>query len=109
MPVVSRYAQEGRPYAVASLCVAAGAYGLVRAVQAETGPKPRRAVGWWTGYAVAVGAAGIFNLLALLSVAAFAVTVVLWRPPRTVLLRWAAASTAGIRDGINRYLATRPA
>jgi mannosyltransferase len=80
-PPTTRYAQEGRPYALTALCVTLAAYALAR----------RR----WTGYAVALACAGLFNLMALLAVAAFAVTVVCWRLPRAQLARWAVASAAG--------------
>jgi mannosyltransferase len=80
-PLTTRYAQEGRPYALTALCVTLAAYALAH----------RR----WTGYGVALACAGLLNLMALLAVAAFAVTVVCWRLPRAQLARWAVASAGG--------------
>ncbi|OIJ63649.1 glycosyltransferase family 39 protein [Streptomyces mangrovisoli] len=94
-PVVSLYAQEGRPYALVSLCVASAAYFLVRAVQAEYRIGRPHAARWWAAYAVAVAAAGTLNVLALLCVPALAVTVTAWRPSRAVVRCWALATTAG--------------
>ncbi|KPI29310.1 hypothetical protein OK074_6825, partial [Actinobacteria bacterium OK074] len=93
-PMVSRYAQEGRPYAFASLGVAAAAYFLVRAATDQHRSLLRQ-LPWWAAYATAVAAAGVANVLALLALAAFAVTVLAWRLPLPVLLRWAGASAVG--------------
>ncbi|MFC1419390.1 glycosyltransferase family 39 protein [Streptacidiphilus cavernicola] len=93
VPLVSRYAQEGRSYALVSLAVAAAVYLLLRGV--EAGEAGRRTAWWWSGYAVAVAVAGALNVMALLSLPAFAVTVALWRPGWAAALRWAAASVLG--------------
>jgi mannosyltransferase len=98
VPLVSRYAQEGRSFALVSAAVAASAYLLVRAVQASEEARRTEvpgAAGWWTAYAAAVVVAGLLNVMALLSVPAFAVTMALWRPSRGTVLGWAAASAAG--------------
>jgi mannosyltransferase len=65
LPQISRYMQEGRSYAMVSLCVVAAAYCLTRR--------------WWVGLAVAAGLASALNLLSVLALVAFAVTLVLWR------------------------------
>ncbi|MDI5962426.1 glycosyltransferase family 39 protein [Streptantibioticus silvisoli] len=65
LPQISRYLQEGRSYALVSLCTVAGAYFLVR----------RR----WAAFALALALACALNLLAVLGLAAFGVTILLRR------------------------------
>lgn len=65
LPQVSRYMQEGRSYAMVSLCVVAAAYCLTRR--------------WWVWLTVAAALASALNLLSVLALVAFAVTLVLWR------------------------------
>jgi mannosyltransferase len=65
LPQVSRYMQEGRSTSLVSLSVVAGAYFLVR----------RK----WIAFAIMAALAGALNLIAALSLVAFAVTVLLWR------------------------------
>jgi mannosyltransferase len=59
-PLTSRYGQEARPYAVATLAATVAALALARATE----PDARR---WaWAGYGLAVVATGLANVLALL-------------------------------------------
>jgi len=69
IPSVSRYAQEARPYAFATLFAALATLLLLRAMD-----RP----GWlrWTCYALALAAAGAANLVALCVLAGHAVIVV---------------------------------
>jgi mannosyltransferase len=73
IPSVSRYAQEARPYAFASLFAALATLGLLRAVE-----RPR----WqrWAWYALTLAGAGASNLIALTVLAGHAVIVAAqWR------------------------------
>ncbi|MEE6257134.1 glycosyltransferase family 39 protein [Plantactinospora sonchi] len=86
LPSTSRYGQEARPYAFASLLAVLATLLLVRALD-----RP----GWlrWTGYAVAVVGLGLANLFAVSVVAGHAAAVALdWRTRRT-------GQTAGGQDG----------
>ncbi|MFD4206440.1 glycosyltransferase family 39 protein [Micromonospora tulbaghiae] len=70
LPVTSRYGQEARPYALATLLAVLATLLLVEALR-----RPGR---WrWAGYAAAVAALGLFHLLALTLLAAHAVVVLL--------------------------------
>ncbi|MEU5828910.1 glycosyltransferase family 39 protein [Micromonospora tulbaghiae] len=70
LPVTSRYGQEARPYALATLLAVLSTLLLVGVLR-----RPGR---WrWAGYAVAVAALGLFHLLALTLLAAHAVVVLL--------------------------------
>ena len=67
-PQVTRYAQDARPYGLVTMCAAIATWLLLRAL----------AVGrwrWWVGYGVAMVATGLFNVLALLLLAAHGTTV----------------------------------
>ncbi|WP_442934442.1 glycosyltransferase family 39 protein [Micromonospora sp. CPCC 205546] len=86
LPGTSRYGQEARPYALATLLAVLATLLLVEAMA-----RPR----WtrWAGYAAAVAALGLTHLVALTLLAAHAVTVLTTRrtgPPNRVL-RWALA------------------
>ncbi|MCM0678632.1 glycosyltransferase family 39 protein, partial [Micromonospora phytophila] len=74
LPGTSRYAQEARPYALASSLAVLAALLLVRALDRPTWPR-------WAGYAAAVAGLGLAHLLALTLLAAHAVVVLLawWR------------------------------
>jgi mannosyltransferase len=63
VPLTTRYAQEARPYAIATLFAVLATYLLVRAVAR---PRPL----FWALYAVALLLTGLFNLLAVLLVVA---------------------------------------
>ncbi|GAB3463848.1 hypothetical protein AB1207_11810 [Kineococcus endophyticus] len=60
MPFVSRYAQEARPYAMATLVATLGTYLLVRAGSARAGR------GWWIAYAASVPVLIALNTVAAL-------------------------------------------
>jgi mannosyltransferase len=81
-PLVTRYAQEGRAYAIVTMLVTIATYLLVRAMMAGTWR-------WWACYALVIVLAGLFNLFSLLLVLAHGVTVLL-----TYLRRRRAAQTA---------------
>lgn len=68
IPSVSRYAQEARPYAFATLFAALATLLLLRAVERPSGRR-------WGGYALALAAAGACNLVALCVLAGHAVAV----------------------------------
>ncbi|MFD0330357.1 hypothetical protein ACFQZC_24635 [Streptacidiphilus monticola] len=86
---MSRYLQEGRSYSMVSLGVTAAAWFLIRRQ--------------WVRYAVALALAVALNLLAGLSLAAFAAALLLWRRQGAAdgraLLRAAVASGAALLVG----------
>jgi mannosyltransferase len=88
VPLTTRYAQEARPYALASLFAVLATYLLVRAAGAGRWP-------WWAGYAAAVVLTGLFNLFALLLVLAHGLS-----------LAWARTRVA---DGAERESGPGPA
>ncbi|MEV1285671.1 glycosyltransferase family 39 protein [Micromonospora sp. NPDC049679] len=92
LPTTSRYAQEARSYAFATLLAVVATLLLVRALDR---PSWRR----WLGYGAAVTALGLAHLVAVTLVAGHAVAVLLvWRrnADRRVL-RWVpAVTTAGL-------------
>ncbi|PWR08379.1 hypothetical protein DKT68_15875 [Micromonospora acroterricola] len=87
LPGTSRYGQEARPYALATMLTVLATLLLVTAL---------RRPGWarWTGYAAAVAALGLTHLIALTVLAAHALVVLVawWRGP-------AAAGVAGSAAG----------
>ncbi|AEW99874.1 glycosyltransferase family 39 protein [Streptantibioticus cattleyicolor] len=89
LPTASRYAQEARSFAFV-MAVAVLATGVLVKVL-STGARGR----WPVAYAVLIALLGWFNLIGLLLVAAHAVTVVLCRPGRRVVVRLLLASAAG--------------
>jgi mannosyltransferase len=87
MPFVSRYAQEARPYALATFVATLGTYLLVRATAA-------RRAGWWIGYALTVPVLVSLNTVAalvLIAHAGWALTA-----PGRVRSRAAVAAGAGV-------------
>ncbi len=98
-PLVTRYAQEARSYAFVAMMATIASYLLLRAL---ADPRWR----WWAGYALAIVLGGLFNLLALLLLAAHGITVLaVWarrgaaQPPAAPAvtarpLRWLAACAA---------------
>ncbi|MFI7659441.1 glycosyltransferase family 39 protein [Micromonospora parva] len=76
LPGTSRYGQEARPYALATMLAVLATVLLVTALR-----RPGRAR--WAGYAVAVGALGLIHLIALTLLAAHALVVLIawWRGP----------------------------
>jgi mannosyltransferase len=95
-PTISYYAQTARSYAMVLACVVAATIVLVRALKAEAaGDDPRRTRRWWIGYAALVALSSYLNEMALLALVAHAVTVLLARPGRRVVVHWFTAGTAG--------------
>jgi mannosyltransferase len=98
-PQMTRYAQEARAYGIATMLATIATYLLIRALADGRWR-------WWAGYGIAIAAAGLFNVLSLLLVAAHGLSLLLARtgageapeatvPPRQ-LARWAtAAGVAG--------------
>lgn len=76
LPGTSRYAQEARPYALATLLAVLATLLLVGALRRPSWAR-------WAGYAAAVAALGLTHLIALTLLAAHAVAVLLvqWRDP----------------------------
>ncbi|MEU2610385.1 glycosyltransferase family 39 protein [Micromonospora sp. NPDC007271] len=74
LPGISRYGQEARPYALATLLAVLATVLLVGALRQPSWPR-------WAGYAAAVPALGLVHLIALTLLAAHAVAVLLvgWR------------------------------
>ncbi|MCZ7435605.1 glycosyltransferase family 39 protein [Micromonospora sp. WMMC241] len=70
LPATSRYGQEARPYALATLLAVLATLLLVDALHRPTWRR-------WAGYAVAVAALGLLHLIALTLLAAHAVAVLL--------------------------------
>jgi mannosyltransferase len=96
LPVISRYGQEARSYAmVMALAVLAG-YLLVMATSTTGSEAARRR--WWIGYAIAVALAGWLNLMSLLLIPAHGMSLgAQRRPGRPDLRRWlAVVSVAGL-------------
>ena len=67
-PQVTRYAQDARAYGLVTMCATVATYLLLRALADGRWR-------WWAAYGAAIAAVGLFNLLALLLVAAHGVTV----------------------------------
>src|SRR6266699_2226014 len=65
VPQTTRYAQEARPYALATLFAVLSTYLLLRAAEAGNGVADHRRR-WWLSYALALTLTGMFNLFALL-------------------------------------------
>jgi mannosyltransferase len=94
-PAISYYAQTARSYALVFACVAGATLVLVRALEAELAAPPGgRVTRWWLGYGALIVASGYLNELALLVLAAHAVTMLITRPGRRAVWRWAAAAAA---------------
>ncbi|WP_432534877.1 hypothetical protein [Kineococcus arenarius] len=88
-PLVSRYAQEARPYALATLVATASAYLLVRA----SGSARR---GWWVGYALSLPLLTALNTLALMVLPAHAGVLLLRGTGALARRRGAVAGGAGL-------------
>ncbi|MET7679698.1 glycosyltransferase family 39 protein [Streptomyces sp. NPDC005423] len=92
LPLVQRYAQEGRSYALVTAGVTWATYLLLRAADARiTAGSGRR---WWTAYALTLGVSCWLHEFAALTLAAHGLT--LWRlgVPKAVWRRWAVSATA---------------
>ncbi|MFJ9864244.1 glycosyltransferase family 39 protein [Streptomyces sp. NPDC101165] len=89
LPAVQEYAQEGRPYALVTACVALACRLLVAAVD-----NPSK--GRWAAYGTTVLMAALLNWFSLLMLLAHAVTIALARPTRATVLRWTCAACAAV-------------
>jgi mannosyltransferase len=89
MPIISYYAQTARSYAPVYACVAGATLALVHALDRKTAIRP------WLGYGALVTVAGYLNEMALLVLAAHAITVWLASPGREVVRRWLVAAVGG--------------
>ncbi len=95
-PTISYYAQTARSYAMVLTCVVAMTIVLVRALDLEAAAAdPRRIRHWWIGYAALVTLSSYLNEMALLVLAAHAITVLVARPGRRVFERWLIAGVVG--------------
>jgi mannosyltransferase len=92
-PVMARFAQEARSYALATAIAVIATYLFVRAL--ERGD--RRA---FTAYGVAVAAVGLVHLFTLLLLAAHVVTLWTVRSERALLRRWVVAVGVGVLTAV---------
>lgn len=86
-PLTTWYAQDARPYTLATLCAVAASWLLVHA-------SADRRWRWYVLYAVALVLLGLFNLFALLLVPAHGISLLLARGPRAGRQ---SESTGGVR------------
>src|SRR5205823_13309806 len=91
-PQVTRYAQDARPYGLVTMG-AAVATGLLLRALADGRWR------WWAGYGVAIAATGLFHVLALLLLAAQAMTVWIARIRQRAALSPAAIAPSGTAGG----------
>lgn len=103
-PVMSRYAQEARPYALAVFVAVLSTWFLERALSPPDEGRERRARrGWWFGYAVAIALLGLIHLLALLILVGHLVFVVARRPApdrNGPLGSWLITTVIGLLPGL---------
>jgi mannosyltransferase len=99
VPDVSLYGQDARSYAMVVAVATIASYVLVRALGAAHDHQRR----WWILYAISIALLGILNIFGLLLLAAHGGTMLLrmvrpepGRSRRALLLRWFAASIAGL-------------
>jgi mannosyltransferase len=96
-PSTSFYAQTARSYTMVTLCVLGSTLALIRALETAAAGAARRQVGRrWLLYAALIALGGYLNEIALAVLVAHAVTVLLARPARRVIVGWAAAGAAGV-------------
>ena len=97
LPQTTYYAQDARPYALATLFAVTATYLLVRAVADDR-------LRWWAAYGAALAATGLFSLFALLLVGAHGLTMLTVRA-RVRLWRWLAvvAATALVLSPVVYY------
>ena len=101
-PTISYYAQTARSYALVFACVVGSTLALLHALAAENRPAGEAAsparfpAGRWLLYAVLLVVGGYLNELSLLVVAAHAITVLLARYGRRVMLHWAATAAVSV-------------
>ncbi len=107
-PTISYYAQTARSYALVFACVVGSTLALLHALAAEARASEARATeaaerartrfpaGRWLVYAVLLVVGGYLNELSLLVVTAHAVTVLLARYGRRVIMDWAAVAAVSV-------------
>jgi mannosyltransferase len=95
-PSITFYAQTARSYAMVLAAVLAATLVLLHALDAEKAGVRRLAGRWWLGYGALVALSGYLNEMALLVLAAHAVTLLLGRYDRQILKRWAVAAACGV-------------
>ena len=95
-PSISYYAQTARSYAMVVAAVLASTLVLLHALDAEKAGVRRLASRWWFGYAALVALSGYLNEMALLMLAAHAVTLLVGRYDQQILKRWAIAAACGV-------------
>jgi mannosyltransferase len=95
-PSISYYAQTARSYAMVLAAVLAATLVLLYALDAEKSGVRRLTNRWWLGYGALVAVAGYLNEMALLVLAAHAVTLLFGRCGREILKRWALAAACGV-------------
>ncbi|MFG3558059.1 glycosyltransferase family 39 protein [Micromonospora sp. NPDC047557] len=93
LPGTSRYGQEARPYALATMLAVLATLLLVTALRRPSWAR-------WAGYAVAVAALGLIHLIALTLLAAHALVVLVtwWRGPAAAGIASPAAGTMPVHD-----------
>jgi mannosyltransferase len=94
-PSISYYAQTARSYAMVLAGVLAATLALLHALDAEKAGARKRSTQWWLAYGALVALSGYLNEMALLVLAAHAVTVLVARPGTATVRRWAAAAVCG--------------
>ncbi|MEV0276604.1 glycosyltransferase family 39 protein [Streptomyces sp. NPDC050610] len=102
LPVVQRYQQEGRSYALVTACVAGATWMLVTALQ-------RRSRRHWWGCAALLLVAAQLNWFSLLALPAFAVTVAIAvrRGARRTVRAWALPAAVVVLGSLPLILASR--
>jgi len=91
-PQVTRYAQDARPYGLVTMCAAIATWLLLRALADGRWR-------WWAGYGMAITATGLFNMLALLLLAAHGMTVWIARTRQRAAVPPAAIAPAEAAGG----------
>ena len=96
-PTITYYAQTARSYALVYACVGLATLALLHAMDAETPQSTGRAGPRWLAYAGLITLSAYLNEMALLVLAAHAITVLLARYGRRASWHWlAAACGAGV-------------
>jgi mannosyltransferase len=96
-PVISYYAQTARSYALVYACVLGQCLALLSALEAEqAGAARARITRRWLCYGALVTVAAYLNEMALLALAAHAITVGLARYGRPAVRHWAVTSAVSI-------------
>jgi mannosyltransferase len=95
-PSISYYAQTARSYAMVLAAVLAATLALLHALAAEKPGDRRLARRWWIGYGALVALSGYLNEMALLVLAAHAVTLLIGGFGREILKRWLLAAACGV-------------